>query len=95
MATAMRTRVRRCGGACHELALLSLSLATGGSYAQTVRDSVTTRGDSRFYLQLQTGLASEADFLPSLFFITDRSEERTYYDGISIGTQLESSIFGR
>ncbi len=47
-----------------------------------------------YYLQLQTGFASDADFGPSLIFLTDRSPERTDYFGLSLGSQFSDSVFG-
>ncbi len=94
IATGMTLRVSRCGKFCRVVGVLILALAARICHAQTAFESGTPLADSRFYVQLQTGLASESDFLPSLFFITDQSKERTFYDGVSIGTLLGSSIFG-
>lgn len=46
------------------------------------------------YVQLITGLASESDFLPSLFFITDQSEENSFITGVSLGRRLSTTLFG-
>jgi len=46
------------------------------------------------YVQLITGLASESDFLPSLFFISDQSEENTFLTGVSLGRRLSTTLFG-
>lgn len=48
-----------------------------------------------YYLQVQTGFASDADFGPSLIFLTDRSPERTHFSGLSLGSRLTDSVLGR
>lgn len=49
---------------------------------------------SQWHIQYQYGFASDADFVPSLVFLLDRSEERSYLNSISIGKQFSNSFFG-
>ena len=69
----------------------------GQSYihAASLPDWFNNIRERPYYLQLQLGFASEEDFGPSLLFLTDIPEQETYYYGVSIGTQLSDSFFGR
>ena len=45
-------------------------------------------------IQYQYGFASDADFLPSLFFLLDQSEERSKLHSFSIGRKISDTFFG-
>lgn len=45
------------------------------------------------YLKLQYGFASDADFGPTLLFLTDRSREHTSLIGLSYGRALSNTFF--
>ena len=68
--------------------------AVTSSGADTRSAECESSRDSTYFLQLYTGLASETDFGPSLFFAIERAEERTYYDGLSIGRRIGTSLLG-
>jgi len=63
---------------------------------QAETDVTTIQASSRtpIYIQLQHGFASDTDFGPSLLFFTDAAREGTSYQGISLGRQLGTSLFG-
>ena len=48
---------------------------------------------SPLFVQLQLGLASDADFGPSLFFIADPSRERTSLASLSVGRRLATRLW--
>ncbi len=76
------------------LFLVAITLASSNVFAQPLGGNIKGFFNSPTYLQLQWGFASDADFGPSLLFITDQSQERTDYQGIALGKQLGTSLFG-
>jgi len=49
----------------------------------------------RHHLQLQFGVASDADFGPSLLFLNDQSIEHTYLTGFNYGRLVGTQVFGK
>jgi hypothetical protein len=74
--------------------LIVLLLACYQYPASASDDVENTFWNGPTYFQFHTGFASDTDFGPSLLFISDQSQERSYYQGISIGRQLGSSLYG-
>jgi len=76
-----------------QLLFALLFLPCAQSLADTEELSRNSFGN-KTYIQLQTGFASDADFGPSLFFVSDEAVERTYFQGVAFGRRLGSSLFG-
>ena len=74
--------------------LCALCALVTPSYAKSFSNVIDLLAERPYYLQFQSGFASDADFGPSLLFLLDRSEERTFHTGISIGSQVADSLFG-
>ena len=77
-----------------KLLLLFLLLPCGHCVADEKNTTRNWLFKAPLHLQLQAGFASETDFGPSLLFLSDRSIERTSYQGFSIGRTLGNSLFG-
>jgi len=71
-----------------------LCLLTAPSWADGDRNPTARFFDAPFYIQFQHGFASDTDFGPSLLFLTDAAQEKTTYQGLSLGRQLGTSLFG-
>ncbi len=76
------------------LFLFALCVPASPVFATSFSSVIQNIADRPYYLQLQSGFASDADFGPSLLFLLDRSEERTFHTGISVGSQVADSVFG-
>lgn len=80
---------RLCIGPC--LLLFALTNAST-CFAQASDGNVRT---SHHHLKLQYGIASDADFGPSLLFLNDQSIEKTSLIGLSYGRSLSNTFFKR
>ena len=56
---------------------------------------INSAPDGSWIIQYQYGFASDADFLPSLLFLLDQSEERSKLHSFSIGKKISDSFYGR
>ena len=56
---------------------------------------INSAPDGSWIIQYQYGFASDADFLPSLLFLLDESEERSKLHSFSIGKKISDTFYGR
>lgn len=64
------------------------------TWADDQKSPINRFFNAPIYLQFQHGFASDTDFGPSLLFLTDTAQENTTYQGLSLGRQLGTSLFG-
>ena len=76
------------------LALFLLSALSVNVFAVGGNNYFENLRDKKKLFRLESGFASDADFGPSLLFITDQSQENTFYSGVAVGLQLGDSLFG-
>ena len=56
---------------------------------------INSAPDGSWIIQYQYGFASDADFLPSLLFLLNESEERSKLHSFSIGKKISDTFYGR
>ena len=75
-----------------------LSLSAGNVLANETAPAprkINSAPDGSWIIQYQYGFASDADFLPSLLFLLNESEERSKLHSFSIGKKISDTFYGR
>jgi len=75
-----------------------LSLSAGNVLANETPPAprkINSAPDGSWIIQYQYGFASDADFLPSLLFLLNESEERSKLHSFSIGKKISDTFYGR